>query len=99
MEKRLIQAGIEAFLSLHLAPCCWSDRIKLVEIPLYLSYIYLYMPTIIKIRECLSIQGVSRVVYCNGAPEIIFKCEIAAIRSFFEHVCAKELSYSIDEEV
>ena len=98
VAKRLMQTAIETFLPLHLAPRRWSDRIKLVEMPLYPSYIFVYTNAC-KIYECLGVQGVARVIYHNGSPAVVAKHEIAAIQSFLEQARAKELSYSIDDEV
>ncbi|MCL2649433.1 MAG: UpxY family transcription antiterminator [Candidatus Azobacteroides sp.] len=98
VEKRLILSGIKTFLPLHLAPRRWSDRIKLVEVPLYSSYIFVYANDQ-KVRECLGVQGVARVVFYNGSPAVIAEREIVAIQMFLEQARAKELSYSIDEEV
>ena len=98
IEKRLEQAGIQVFLPLHLAPRRWTDRIKMIEVPLYPSYIFV-CTTDHKVRDCILIPGVSKVVYYNGAPAIITEREIAAIQTFIELARTKELSYSIDEEV
>ena len=98
VERRLILTEIETFLPLHLAQRQWSDRIKLVEVPLYPSYIFVHTNDH-KVRECLGVPGVVRVVYYNGAPAIISEREIAAIQSFLEQARTKELSYSVNEEV
>ena len=98
VEKRLMLSGIKTFLPVHLAPRCWSDRIKMVEVPLYPSYIFVNTNDH-KVRECLGIQGVARVVYYNGAPAVIAEREIVAVQSFLEQARTKELNYSVDEEV
>lgn len=98
VEKRLVQAGIETFLPLHLSPRRWSDRMKLVEVPLFSSYIFVRISDR-KVRECLDIQGVVRIIYQNGSPAVIAKREITVIRSFLEQARTRELSYSINEDV
>ena len=98
VEKRLELRGIETFLPLHLAPRRWSDRIKLVEMPLYPSYLFVHADEL-KVRECFGVQGVVQVVYHNGSPAVVAEREIVAIRSFLEQVRARELIYSINEEV
>lgn len=98
VEKRLKEMGMHTFLPLHLAPRQWSDRIKMVEVPLYPSYLFVNTDDH-TIRECLGIQGVARIVFYNGIPAVITEQEIAAMQSFLEHARAKEISYSIGEEV
>ena len=98
VEKRLKEMGIKAFLPLHLAPRRWSDRIKMVEVPLYPSYIFVNIDDH-KIRECIGVQGVARIVYYNGVPAVITDQEIVAMQSFLEHARAKEVNYAIGEDV
>jgi len=98
VEKRLVQTGIETFLPLHLTQRCWSDRIKLVEMPLYPSYVFVHT-TDHEVRDCLTMQGVAKIVYYNGAPAIIAEREITTVQKFIELTQLKELSYSIDEDV
>ena len=42
VDQRLKKEGITTFLPLHLSPRRWSDRIKLIEVPLFSSYIFIY---------------------------------------------------------
>jgi len=98
VEIRLKQTGIKTYLPLHLAPRRWSDRIKFVEMPFYPSYIFVYTNEH-KVRDCVSVEGVVRVIFYNGSPAIIAEREIVAIQSFLELVRAKELTYSLNEDV
>lgn len=41
--KRLSEAGIEAFLPLFKTLRQWSDRKKMVEVPLFSSYVFVYV--------------------------------------------------------
>ncbi len=98
VEERLKRLGIETFLPLHLSPRKWSDRIKLVEIPLFSSYIFVKTNDLI-LLSLLQIPGVSRIVYYDGSPATVREKEIEAIRSFLEQIKAHELTYSVSEEV
>ncbi|MDR2425331.1 MAG: UpxY family transcription antiterminator [Prevotellaceae bacterium] len=98
VNERLTQAGVKTFLPLHLAPRRWSDRLKMVEIPLYASYIFVYA-TDHAARSCVSVPGVARLVFHDGKPATINEKEIAAIHTFLEHARNKELRYDIDEQV
>ena len=98
VNERLTQAGVKTFLPLHLAPRQWSDRIKMVETPLYASYIFVYAAEHAA-RSCVSVPGVARIVFHDGKPATINEKEIAAIRTFLDHARAKELRYDINEQV
>jgi transcription antitermination factor NusG len=98
VEKRLNLDGIETFLPLHLSPRKWSDRVKLVEVPLFSSYIFVRTTDEI-LRSLVSLPGISRIVYYNGAPAIVRQKEIEAIRQFVKHANGKECTFGVDEEV
>ena len=79
--------GIEVFLPMHMTPRRWSDRIKMVEVPLFNSYIF--VRTIDEVlRSLVKIKGVARIVYYNGAPAVVRNNEIENIKIFL----AKSLS-------
>jgi transcription antitermination factor NusG len=98
VAQRLSKEGITTFLPLHLSPRRWSDRIKLVEIPLFSSYIFIHAVESL-LRRAVTLQGVSHVVYYDGKPAVVRESEVTAIRQFLEQARAKELSYQPNEEV
>jgi transcription antitermination factor NusG len=98
VAQRLGKEGITTFLPLHLSPRRWSDRIKLIEIPLFSSYIFIHAVELL-LRRAVTLQGVSHVVYYDGKPAVVREGEITAIRQFLEQARAKELSYQPNEEV
>jgi transcription antitermination factor NusG len=98
VNERLAELGVKTFLPLHLAPRQWSDRIKMVEVPLYSSYIFVHTHDYVA-RSCVSLPGVARLVFHDGKPATVNEKEIAAIRTFLEHARNKELRYDIDEQV
>ncbi len=98
VEQRLKQMGIETFLPLHLSPRRWSDRVKLIEVPLFSSYVFVRTHDIV-LRSLLHIQGISKIVYYDGLPAIVKEKEIEAIRSFLEQAKAHELMYSVSDKV
>ncbi|MDR2448584.1 MAG: UpxY family transcription antiterminator [Prevotellaceae bacterium] len=98
VERRLQKEGISTFLPLHLSPRRWSDRIKLVEIPLFSSYIFVRAAEFL-LYQAITVQGVSHVVYYDGKPAVVRDSEITAIRQFLEQARAKELNYQPDEKV
>jgi transcription antitermination factor NusG len=98
VEHRLQKEGITTFLPLHLSPRRWSDRIKLIEIPLFSSYIFIHAEAPLLYRV-VAVQGVSHVVYYDGKPAVVRESEITAIQQFLEQARAKELNYQPDEKV
>lgn len=99
VEQRLKQAGVETYLPLHLSPRQWSDRVKLVEIPLLPSYVFVKTTEALLRSAIIPTQGVVRTVFYDGKPAIIREPEIAAIRLFLEQARAKKITYSFDEKV
>jgi transcription antitermination factor NusG len=98
VEQRLKKEGITTFLPLHLSPRRWSDRIKLIEVPLFSSYIFIYTAELL-LHRAITVQGVSHVVYYDGKPAVVRESEITAIQQFLEQAWAKELNYQPDEKV
>lgn len=98
VDARLKEAGYESYLPLHYAPRRWSDRVKLVEVPLFSSYVFIYTYER-KLRSLLEIQGVFRVVYYNGSPAILRNSVIENIKCFIELAREREISYGLGDEV
>lgn len=42
VKERLEREGIDCWLPLHRSPRVWSDRVKLVDVPLFNSYIFVH---------------------------------------------------------
>jgi len=83
VEQRIKLEGVEVFLPMHLTPRKWSDRVKMVEVPLFSSYIF--VRTIDEVlRSLVRINGVSHIVYYNGAPAIVRQKEIDNIIAFWK---------------
>ena len=83
VKERLDGAGAECWLPLHRSAHIWSDRVKMVEVPLFSSYIFVHCEES-ELRPLLTINGVSRIVYYDGAPAVVRDKEIEAIRKFLE---------------
>ena len=101
-EKQVVfffySEGVETYLPLHKCPRKWSDRVKMVEMPLFSSYIFV-RTTDEKLRTLLRINGVSRIVYYNSQPAIIRPKEIEAIREFVQKAAERECEFGLSEEV
>ncbi|MDR2040702.1 MAG: UpxY family transcription antiterminator [Tannerella sp.] len=99
VKDRLEALGKEAYLPLHRAPRAWSDRVKMVDIPLFPSYIF------IRCREgelhplLREVHGVIRIVYHCGRPAVIRPQEIDAIRRFLELAVERPLCEGEEVEI
>jgi transcription antitermination factor NusG len=88
-EKKVTQLlrdkGIECYCPLNKVRRKWSDRMKLVEEPLFKSYVF------VKVEEAdrtpvRMTPGVVNFVYWDGKPAVIREKEINAIKRFLnEH--------------
>ena len=98
VEQRLKGEGIEVYLPLHMTPRRWSDRIKMVEVPLFSSYIF--VKTVDDtLRKLLKIPGISRIVYYNGQPAIVKETELVVIKEFLAQAMGHECEFLINDEV
>lgn len=96
VNDRLKAKGTEIWLPLHRSPRVWSDRIKIVEVPLFNSYIFVRCREF-ELRDLLSVYGVIRIVYYNGKPALVKEKEIEAIKEFLEQ--ATNYPLCVGEEV
>ncbi|NIT59129.1 MAG: UpxY family transcription antiterminator [Aliifodinibius sp.] len=79
IEKKLTDLNIECFLPLKTVTKYWSDRKKLLEEPLFPSYVFVYANS--KQRyEALQPDGVVRMVTFSGGPARIPDEQIEAVR-------------------
>ena len=75
------EKGLVSYCPLNKVRKRWSDRIKLVEEPLFKSYVF------VQVREedqqkVRTINGVLNFVYWNGKPALVKEEEIDTIRKF-----------------
>jgi transcription antitermination factor NusG len=83
VDLLLKEKGTESYCPLNKVRRKWSDRVKVVEEPLFKSYVF------VKVSESDRLQvrttpGVINFVYWNGKPAVIKEKEIATIRKFLD---------------
>ncbi len=78
--ESLIKAGYEAFLPLKKTERFWSDRKKIVEVPLINSYVFVKAAKF-QLYDIVRINGVVRYVSFNNQPATIRDSEIELIKS------------------
>lgn len=98
VEQQLKADGIEVYLPLHLSPRRWSDRVKMIEVPLFSSYIFVRTTDQI-LRMLPKMTGISRIVFYNGQPAVVKDKEIVSIKEFLINANGKECEFVIDDEV
>src|SRR5260221_3796633 len=75
------EKGIESFCPLNKVHKQWSDRVKLVEEPLFKSYVFVHVPRDEQ-AEVRLVNGVLNFVYWLGKPAVIKQVEIDRIKRF-----------------
>ena len=102
-EKKLAKEfeanGIECFCPLNKVEKQWSDRKKVVFVPLFQSYVFVYVSEsdFSKVRNT---KGVLNFVYWQGKPAVIKEKEIIAIKRFldeYENVEVKPIEVKVNE--
>jgi transcription antitermination factor NusG len=97
----LVQKGIESYCPLNKVRRRWSDRIKIIEEPLFKSYVFVKVDEDERTNVRMT-DGVVNFVYWNGKPALIKEKEIQVIRKFLnehENVSVVKMNFEPDERV
>jgi len=81
VHKLLEEKGIECYCPLNKVHRKWSDRIKIVEEPLFKSYVFVKVSEEEKTPVRMT-DGVVNFIYWLGKPAIIREKEIETIKRF-----------------
>jgi transcription antitermination factor NusG len=98
VKDRLLQQSLECWLPLHRSPRVWSDRVKMVDVPLFHSYIFVKCSEPV-LRTLTKVYGVSRIVFYDGKPAVIRQKEIDAIQSFLDQAANRSLLVGDEVEI
>ena len=98
VRDRVGALGIECWLPLHRAPRVWSDRVKIVELPLFSSYLFVRCTDPV-LRNLTRVYGVARIVYYNGKPAGVRQREINAIQEFLDQAAEHALCPGEEVEI
>jgi transcriptional antiterminator RfaH len=79
VRDRLMEAGVEVFLPLQKTYRIWSDRKKLVEVPLLSSYVFVKV-TPLEFPKVYQSSGVVRFITFEGQPASIPQNQIDNLR-------------------
>jgi transcription antitermination factor NusG len=81
VHNSLIEKGIESFCPLNKISRKWSDRMKVVEEPLFKSYVFVKICDNDRTNVRMT-AGVMNFAKLNGKPSIIKEKQIQAIKQF-----------------
>jgi transcription antitermination factor NusG len=98
VKELLEQNGVECYLPLHRSPRVWSDRVKIVDMPLFNSYIFVKC----KKHEIFLMnrfKGIVKAVFSDGKPAVVRQKEIDAIKMFLEEAANRVLCTGDEVEI
>lgn len=101
MHRALTQLGFESYCPLNKVRRKWSDRIKVVEEPLFKSYVFVHIEDTLR-PEIRYVDGVLNFVYWNKKPAVVKDEEIVAIKRFlseYDNVEVKSIDVQPADEV
>lgn len=101
IHKSLQQKGFESYCPLNKVRRKWSDRIKVIEEPLFKSYIFVRIDDSMK-TDVRFVDGVLNFVYWNGKPAVVKDEEIVEIKKFmseYDDVEVKQIEVRPADEV
>lgn len=101
VDQLLSAKGIESYCPLNKVRRKWSDRVKVVEEPLFKSYVF------VKVNEenraaVRTTPGVINFVYWEGKPAVIKEKEINTIKRFldeYENVELQPINLKVHQRV
>lgn len=93
VEELLIRRGYIVFLPMQKTMRQWSDRKKMVETPLFNSYIFVKIQDH-QISEVVQIPGVAWNIRHNGKPAVLHPKEFELISRFLASGLLLEVTYN-----
>lgn len=101
VNQSLTEKGYESYCPLNKVRRKWSDRVKVVEEPLFKSYVFVKVGDTDRTAIRMT-NGAINFVYWNGKPAVIKEKEITAIKRFlneYENVEARPTQLKVNQRV
>ena len=101
VNQLLTEKGVESYCPLNKVRRKWSDRVKVVEEPLFKSYVFVKVNDEDR-SDVRMTSGVINFVYWQGKPAVIKEKEIGAIKRFldeYQNVEVQPLEVKINQRV
>lgn len=99
--KTLSESGIESYCPLNKVLRKWSDRLKIVEEPLFKSYVFVKVTEDQKLTVRMT-NGVINFIYWLGKPAVVKDKDIVTIKKFLdqhENVEVEKLDFQPNQKV
>jgi transcription antitermination factor NusG len=101
VNQLLTDKGVECYCPLNKVKRKWSDRTKIIEEPLFKSYVFVKVTEEERTKVRLT-NGVVNFVYWNGKPAIVREKEIQIIKLFLdehENVQVRPMDLTVQQRV
>jgi transcription antitermination factor NusG len=101
VNQLLTEKGVESYCPLNKVRRKWSDRVKVVEEPLFKSYVFVKVSDENKTNVRMT-NGVINFVYWQGKPAVIREKEINVIKRFlneYENVEVRPMDVKVNQRV
>src|SRR6476661_4590370 len=101
VADHLTRLSFEAYCPMNKVVKQWSDRKKMIEEPLFNSYVFVHIPTKQQ-TPVRQVNGVVNFVYWLGKPAVIREGEINVIKRFletYENVKVESSTFQIHDRV
>ena len=101
VNQLLTDRGVECYCPLNKVKRKWSDRTKIIEEPLFKSYVFVKVTEEERTKVRLT-NGVVNFVYWNGKPAIVREKEIQTIKLFLdehENVQVRPMDLTVQQRV
>ena len=101
VNQLLTEKGLECYCPLNKIRRKWSDRVKIVEEPLFKSYVFVKVNDDDRTAVRMT-NGAINFVYWDGKPAVIKEKEIIAIKRFlneYENVEAMPIDLKVNQRV
>ncbi|HVT84470.1 MAG TPA: UpxY family transcription antiterminator [Chitinophagaceae bacterium] len=101
VNSLLKEKGLESYCPVNKIRRKWSDRMKIVEEPLFKSYVFVKVNDTDKTKVRMT-NGVINFVYWDGKPAVVREKEINAIKRFlneYENVEVRPMEFRQHQRV
>ena len=101
VNQLLFEKGLECYCPLNKVRRKWSDRVKVIEEPLFRSYVFVKVSDENRATVRMT-PGAINFVYWQGKPAVIKEKEIIAIKRFlgeYENVEVRSMDLKVNQRV
>jgi transcription antitermination factor NusG len=101
VTQLLTEKGLESYCPVNKVRRKWSDRVKIVEEPLFKSYVFVKVSEVDRTAVRMT-PGVINFVYWDGKPALVKEKEINAIKRFlneYENVEVRPMNLELNQRV